>query len=187
MPNYNMFQTFYDDLTYLPKRKFNAKYTAPFLVFFLFCVLVGQLITMVIPLNQLNKVSGHIVNMGTVITSWSHSRYSNRSTPNYALAITLDNTQSYNIQDENTRANISSTLKNGDYIIIYYPTLTLNIISAGLARDVSQVEFGGKVLYSWKEQQNEEWFIVGLLVVAIVVFYWLIGYLRNSVDVPKML
>ncbi len=141
-----MFKTFYDDLTYLPKRKFNAKYTAPFLIFFLSCVLIGQLITIVIPLNQLNKVSGQIVNIRTVITSWSHVRYSNHSTPNYALAITLDNMQSYNIQDENARAHLGSTLKSGDYIIIYYPTRTLRIISAGLARDVSQVEFGGKVL-----------------------------------------
>ena len=187
MPNYNIFKTFYDDLTYLPKRKFNAKYTAPVLVFFLSCVLVGQLITIVIPLNQLNKVAGQIVNMRTVITSWSHSRYSNNRTPNYALAITLDNMQPYNIEDENTRANLGSTLKNGDHIIIYYPTRTLKIISAGLARDVSQVEFEGKILYSWKGQQNEEWLIVGFLIVAIAVFYWLIGYLRNSVEVPKML
>ncbi len=182
-----MFKTFYDDLTYLPKRKFNAKYTVPFIVFFLSCVLVGQLITIVFPLNKLNKVSGQIVNMGTVITSWSHTRYSNHRTPNYALAITLDNMQYYNIQDGNTRAYLGSTLKYGDYITIYYPTPTLKIIGAGLLRDVSQVEIGGKVLYSWKTQQNDEWFIVGILVVLIASSYWLIGFLRNSVDIPKML
>jgi hypothetical protein len=182
-----MFKTFYDDLTYLPKRKFNAKYTVPFLIFFLSCVLVGQLITIIVPLNKLNKVSGQIVNMRTVINSWSRARFANHSTPNYALAITLDNMHSYNIQDENARAYLGSTLKDGDYITIYYPTHTLKIIGAGLVRDVSQVEFGDKVLYSWKGQQNEEWFIVVLLLVAIATFYWLIGFLRNSVDIPKML
>jgi hypothetical protein len=185
---HDMFKRFYDDLTYLPKRKFNAKYTVPFLMFFLSCVLVGQLITIVVPLNKLNKVSGQIVNMGTVITSWSWSRgFVGHSTPNYALAITLDNMQSYNIQDKNVRAYFGSTLKNGDYITIYYPNLTLKIIGAGLIRDVSQVEFGGKILYSWKGQQNDEWFIVGILVVLIALSYWLIGFLRNSVDIPKML
>ncbi|HEY2582101.1 MAG TPA: hypothetical protein VGI43_09845 [Mucilaginibacter sp.] len=182
-----MFKTFYDDLTYLPKRQFNAKYTLPFLIFFLSCVLVGQLITMVVPLNKLDKVSGHITNTDTVITSWSRARFANHSTPNYALAITLDNMQSYNIQEGSTRAYLGSTLRDGDYVTIYYPTPTLNIIGAGLLRDVSQVELNGKVLYSWKGQQNEEWIIVVFLLAAIALFYWMIGFLRNSVDIPKML
>ncbi len=125
--------------------------------------------------------------MDTVITSWSRTRFASHGTPNYALAITLDNMQPYDIQDQNTRTYLGSTLKDGDYITIYYPTLTLKVIGAGFVRDVSQVEFGGKVLYSWKGQQNQEWFIVILLLVAIATFYWLIGFLRNSVDIPKML
>jgi hypothetical protein len=182
-----MFKTFYDDLTYLPKRQFNAKYTLPFVIFLLSCVVVGQLITMLVPLNKLNKVSGHIVNMETVITSWNYSRATNHSTPNYALAIILDNTQSYNIQETNARTYLGSTLKNGDYVTIYYPTPALKIIGASFLRDVSQVELGSNVLYSWKGQQNDDWFMVVFLLVAIAFFYWLIGFLRNSVDIPKML
>jgi hypothetical protein len=181
-PNYShMFKTFYDDLTYLPRTKFSAKYTVPFIIGLLALVLVGQLATMFISVNQLNKVSGHIVDVETRIVSWTHHKGSFHDTPDYALVITLDNLHSYNVQETKTRFRLSSTLKNGDYVVIYYPTSTLKILSAGFARDVSQVERGNEVLYSWKEQQNDEWFIVGLLVAAIGFFYWMIRYLRDYV------
>jgi hypothetical protein len=180
-----MFKKFYDDLTYLPKKKFNAKYTIPALLVFLTCVLIGQFLSMLVPLSDLNKVSGHIVGMDTQITSWSRARYSNHSTPNYALFIHLDNSQSYDIQDEITRGRLGLLLKQGDDVTIYYPTTALKIVSAGFVRDVSQLERRGQVLYSWKEQQNGVWFIIGMLALAIVAFYWLKGYLRDYVDVPK--
>ncbi|WP_158995465.1 hypothetical protein [Mucilaginibacter sp. L196] len=180
-----MFKQFYDDLTYLPRAKFSAKYTVPFIVCFLGIVLIGQLLSMFVTVDQLDKVSGNIVNVETNIIGYTHHRFDAHDSPNYALVITLDNMQSYKIQEEKTRFRLGSILKNGDYVSIYYPTTMLKILSAGLARDVSQVERGNEVLYSWKDQQNEEWFIVGFLIVAISFFYWSIKYFRNYVPKSK--
>ena len=176
-----MFKQFYDDLTYLPRTKFSAKYLLPVIIGFLGIVLIGQLITMFITVDKLNKVSGNVVDIETNIVGYTHHRFDTHDEPNYALVITLDNMHSYNIQETNIRYRLSTILKKGDYITIYYPTTKLKILSVGFARDVSQLERGNEVLYSWKDQQNEEWFIVGLVVVAIGVFYWMIGYLRDYV------
>lgn len=181
-----MFKQFYDDFTYLPKRKFNAKYTVPVLIFFLACVLVGQLLSMLVPLSDLGKVSGHIVDMDTKVVSWSHSRFSSHDDPNYALFINLDNNQSYDIQNNIERKKLTAELKAGDFVTIYYPTEALKIMSAGMLEDVSQLERGRQILYSWKEQQNEVWFLVAMLVAAIVVFYLLMKHFRNSVDILQL-
>ncbi|HEY4323274.1 MAG TPA: hypothetical protein VGN20_04790 [Mucilaginibacter sp.] len=177
-----MFKTFFDDLTYLPRKKFSAKYIMPALIFLLSCVVVGQLITIFIPLNQLNKTSRTIISKQTEIISRSHARFSQQGTPNYALVITLSDMSSYNVQEKNGRAELGATLKNGDYVTIYYPTSTVKILSFGLVQDVSQVERGGQVLYSWKQQQNETWFLVVVFLVLIAFFYWTMGYMRDYVD-----
>ena len=180
-----MFKQFYDDLTYLPRAKFSAKYLVPAIICFLGVVLIGQLVSMFITVDQLNKVSGKIVNIETNIIEYTHHRFDAHDSPDYALVITLDNMQSYNIQETKVRFRLSSILKKGDYVTIYYPTSTLKILSAGFARDVSQIEKGKAVLYSWKDQQNEEWIIVGFLVLAIGFFYWMIGYLQDYVPSSK--
>jgi hypothetical protein len=177
-----MFKTFYDDLTYLPRRKFSAKYTLPFLIVFFLFLIVGQLITQFITVNQLNKVSGSITDIETKITSWSHNRGSSHNTPNYSLVITLDNSQTFKIQDDRYRTTLGKVLQKDDYIIIYYPTTTLKILSAGFARDVSQLERGNQVLYSWKDQQQETWFLIAIFTGVIIFFYWMKGYLESYMD-----
>jgi len=182
-----MFKTFYDDLTYMPRRKFNAKYTVPALLVCLGCVLLGQLLTELVPLSSLDKVSGRIIGMDTRITSWSHERYSTHDTPNYALFITLDNDRYYEIRADDARAKLGAALKYGDSVTIYYPTSTVKVLSAGLADGISQIERGTQVLYSWKEQQTFSWYIIGTLAAVIAFFYWLMTYMRDCAEVPKML
>lgn len=177
-----MFRQFNEDLTYLPKRKFNAKYTIPFLLIFLCCVLIGQILSMVVPLSRLNRAQGIIVNIETKIVSWHHSKGSFHEIPDYALVISLSNGRDYKIQDSKTMVKLNSTLKSGDNVIIYYPTKVLKILTAGFARDVSQVERGSTVLYSWKEQQTEEWFIVGIVVLFMALLYWLKRYLNDYME-----
>ena len=182
-----MFKTFYDDLTYMPRRKFNAKYTVPALLVFLSCVLLGLLVTEMVPLRDLNKVSGRIIGMDTRVTSWTHRRYSSRDIPNYSLFITLDNDQYYKVQSDDARAKLGAALKYGDSVTIYYPTSTVKILSAGFADGISQIEHGTQVLCSWKEQQTGFWYIIGTITAAIAIFYWLMTYMRDCEEIPKML
>jgi hypothetical protein len=177
-----MFKTFYYDLTYLPRRKFSAKYTLPFLIVFFLFLIVGQLITQFITVDQLNKVSGNITDIETKITSWSHTRGSSHDTPNYSLVITLDNSQTFKIQDYRYRAILGKILQKGDYVIIYYPTTTLKILSAGFADDVSQLKRGSQVLYSWKDQQQETWFLIATFAGLVVFFYWMRRYFQSYME-----
>jgi hypothetical protein len=174
-----MLNQFYEDLKNLPKAKFNAKYTAPCLIFCLGIILLGQLIMIVEPLSQLNKASGRITDLTTRVLFYKTAKFSSQSTPTYGLVITLDNSHSYDIQDQSTMIRLEATLKLGDDIVIYYPTRAITIISAGLVEDVSQVERGSQTLYSWQEQKNEEWIIVGFLILAMGLFYGLMRHFRN--------
>jgi len=175
--------TFSDDQANTPKDK--RTYIAPVLVGFLGCVLVGQIILMVVPLTALNKVSGRITRLDTVIISYTHHKFSG-STPNYGLAITLNNSQSFKIQEIDGLSDLDGVLKKGDYVTIYYPPLLLKIVSATLARDVSQVERGGQVLYSWKGQQSRGWYFVVFLAVITGLFYWMMVYIRNFLKTKKL-
>ena len=170
-----MFEQFFYDHKHLTKQKFNAKYIIPILLWILGLVLVGQVAFILTPLNQNNKVSGNIQALNIGIISYSTHKYS-KATPDYGLLITLDNGVTYKIQDQTVIYDLHTSLKLGDRILIYYPTTTLLVLSAGLARDVSQVQRDNQVLYSWQGQQNEEWFIVGLLLLAIGLFYGLKRY-----------
>jgi len=67
---HHMFKQFDEDLTYLPKKKFHAKYTIPFLLCILTLVIIGQLILISFPLSRLNSVQGRIANVQTRIVSW---------------------------------------------------------------------------------------------------------------------
>ena len=178
-------ETFPDDQANTPKNKPAAAYIVPVLVSFLGCVLVGQLILMTVPLTALNKVSGRISRLDTVIISYTHHKYSG-STPNYGLAITLSNNQSFRIQEIDGMADLDGVLKKGDFVTIYYPPLLLKIVSATLARDVSQVERGGQVLYSWKRQQSRGWYFVVFLAVITGLFYWMMVYIRNFLKTKKL-
>lgn len=173
-----MFEQFFYDHKHLTKQKFNAKYTVPVLLWVLGLVLVGQVIFILMPLSQNNRVSGNIQALNISIISYSTHRYT-KATPNYGLLITLDNGITYDIQDHTVIYNLDASLKLGDHIIIYYPNTTLRVLSAGLARDVSQVQRGEQVLYSWKEQQHEEWFVVGFLLLAMGLFYELKRHFDN--------
>ena len=177
-----MFKTIFDDLTYLPRRKFSAKYVLPVIIFVFAYGLLGQVITLLTPLQYLGKASGSIADIQTKVISWSRGRYSTHSTPNYALAITLDNEQTYNIQEEAARIKLGPALKSGDHITIYYPTLTQKILTAAIIRDVSQVEKGGTILYSWDQQRKEGWLLIPFFVLAISVFSWLRKYQLNYMD-----
>jgi hypothetical protein len=168
-----MFKQFFDDLAHLTKQKFNAKYTVPLLLWFLGLVLVGQLVFIFMPLKQNNEASGNIVALKIGILSYTSARFSNHSTPNYGLLITLDNGVTYDIENKSISYKVNASLKVGDYVVIYYPTKTINILSGGLASDISQLQKGNQVLYGWKEQQRQEWLVVLFILVSMGLFYGL--------------
>jgi len=116
----------------------------------------------------------------------AHNRGSFHDSPDFALVIALDNGMNYNVEEESARVKLSAILGEGDHVIIYYPTEILRILSVGYARDVSQVERNSQVLYSWKEQQTEEWFVVGMLAVVMALFYWMKVSFRDSVEAPTL-
>jgi len=173
-----MFEQFFYDRKHLTKQKFNAKYTVPVLLWVLGLVLFGQVVFILMPLSQNNKVSGSVQALNISIISYTTHKYT-KATPDYGLLITLDNGITYKIQEHTVIYDLNASLKLGDPIIIYYPTTILRVISAGLARDVSQVQRGNQVLYSWQRQQNEEWFVVGFLLLAMGLFYGLKWYFDN--------
>jgi hypothetical protein len=179
-----MFKTFNYDLLYSSRKKFSAKYTLPLLIALLCIVLIGLLITQFIPVDELNKVSGKVVTIERRVSSRSHNRTISGGayTNNYALYVKLNNGQTYDIQDNNIFQQFEATVHKGDYLTIYYPTSTLRILSAGFARDVSEIDSSNQVLYSWKDQQKDNWFLIGFLAVVIALFYGFMHYLRNSFE-----
>ena len=175
----------FDNQANMLKNKTGAKYFVYVILGFLCCVLAGQVIMMMIPLSALNKVSGRITSIDTIIISYTHHKYSG-SSPDYAPVIRLSTHQSFPIQEIDAQASLYGVLKKGDYVTIYYPTTTLRIVSATLARDISQIERGGQVLYSWKGQQTGSWYVLVMLAVSIAFFYWISWYIRNYVPPNKI-
>jgi hypothetical protein len=176
-----MFKTFNDDLTYLPKRKFAVKYTLPFIVAVGCLVVICQLTSLFVPLRQLNKSSGKIADMQIKVDYWTHQRgaLSSHYYPVYSLFITLDNMRTFNIENEEYMKKLQVALRKGDSITVYSPSLTYKLISLGFAHKVNQVEFDGRVLYSYDEQRKDEWFLISMFSIFTGMFYILLRGLKK--------
>jgi hypothetical protein len=183
-----MFKKFYYDLLYSSRKKFSAKYTLPFLIALLCTTVIGLLATQFITISQLNEASGKVVNIERRVKSRSHNRTISGGayTNNYALYVKLDNGQTFDIQDNTIFQQIEATVHKGDDLTVYYPTTVLKILSAGFARDVSEIDRGRQVLYSWKGQQKDNWFLISFFAALIAVFYWFMRYLRNSFELNTL-
>ena len=161
---------------YLPYQKFGRKYLLPLFMLLLFLLMLGQLSLEFFSIKQLNKVSGKI-------TGLRRERIVNDNntsdTSEFSLIITLNGTADYKIENEVYAAKLNNALKTGDEITVYYPTQLVNILSATFAESVSQIEANGQVLYSFESQKKDNWYIIGVCIVGILIFYGFYRFLKR--------
>lgn len=158
------------------ERKRNAKYIVPFVIVLFVICLVGQLLGQLFNVSQLNKTSGKIMALRTIVGS--PKRHS--GSQNFDLAITLDNRQPFYVEDTETVQRLDSTLHTGDMVTIYTPTLMYKIVCSGFVHAVSQIELDNRVIYSFAEQKKEAWLLIGFFAIAAGIFwglriFWLNG------------
>ncbi len=161
---------------YLTYQKFGRKYLLPAFIILLCVLMLGQLALEFFNIKQLNKVSG-------TITGLQKEKIVNddnaKDTSGFSLVITLNNNARYTIENENHASKLSSQLKSGEEVTIYYPTRLINILSATFAESVSQVEANGKVLYSFESQKQDSWYIISCCIFGILFFYGFYRFLKG--------
>jgi hypothetical protein len=162
-----------------PETKYrNAKYIMPYVIGFFFLICFLQIVAQFITVDQLNKVSGKLTNMQTVLRS-----YGRRHTPNYALVLTLDNGHEYDITDINAQEHLKQLLHVNEQVTIYYPTTLYKVLSTGFALPVSQVQVEEGVLYEfWGQKQQARLLIVMSIIIACV--FWGLRYYMMKMYKP---
>jgi hypothetical protein len=153
----------------------------PYIVAFFSLLLVGQIIVQFINIKQLNKDSGVITDIGIRIISWGHSKSSNHNYPNYGLVIRLNNYHLYNIENAAYMNKLDTVLHKGNVVTIYHPTAILKVLSAGFCHNVSQLERGKEVLYSFDVQKKDGYILMVLFAAMAGVFYWYYSFQRKYV------
>ncbi len=151
----------------------------PYIIAFFSLLLIGQIAVQFMSVKQLKKDSGVITDMGIRVISWSHSRGSNHDNPNYGLLIHLDNGHMYKIENTAYMNKLDTVLHEGNAVAIYHPTIMLKILSAGFCHNVSQLERGNEVLYSFEDEKKDGYVLMVLFAGMAGVLYWYYSFQRK--------
>jgi len=177
-----MFTNLLSDWDNMSNRQFSQKYLFPFLIGFFSLLLIGQFYIQFMSVKQLNKVSGKILDLQTMVTGHLDNRgiVGRSHRPIYSLAIGLDNLNTYYVEGDTVRQHMQEILHRGDTVTIYYPTTTLKILSVGFFHPVNQVERNGSILYSFQDQKKDSYVIMGFFIAIITLVLLVWNYQRRN-------
>lgn len=173
-----MLSTFRYDLLKLSRYKFSVKYSLPGLMCLIAILIIGQLLTEMFTLGQLNKITG-VVTGTTKIKEEEHD-YS-KETAGFSLNIVLDNSNSFVVENYDQARKLNEILTKGSVITIYYPTMLLKILSAGFTDQINQLEYGNNIFITFKSQKGDNRYFAGFLFIGLLFFY---GFYRYLLTLP---
>ena len=164
---------FFDFSTYEARWYFYVKYFLPVFLIFFSWVIIGSLIEINYRKENLNKITGRIINIKEVQTRNS------KKSQDYELRLYLDNYSKYfRITDNFKYQNIQRKLKFGDDVQIYFRPKYLLAFGFGKQTDVYQLEYKKEVLLDLsKRKRNSEGLIVMSLI--FILIFGTIYYFAN--------
>jgi hypothetical protein len=146
--------------TYEGQWKFFVKYFLPVFLILFSWVLIGNLIEINYRIDNLNKITGRIININEVQT------LNSKKNQDYELRLYLNNYPNYfRITDNFKYQNIQNKLKFGDEVQIYFRPKYMVVFGFGKQRDVYQLESKNEILFDLDNRKRNS---KGLMIISTI-------------------
>lgn len=161
--------------------KLIAQYIIPYLMGLIVLLIAGEVAGQFFTLNQLQKTSGTITDIRTAVVGHTNGRAGMKNRANYALILTLDNGSTYVVEDTVARTKLEPILHAGNNITIYYPSLLYTIVNTGFVKPIEQLELDKKVIYSFDDEKEGNYVIIGFLTALLVItYFWRRSWIKGD-------
>ena len=140
-------------------------YFLPFVIIFFSWTIIGNLIELNYQKENLNNISGTIININEIQTRNS------RRNQDFELRIQLNNYKKYfRITDNFKYQNIEKKLKIGDEIKIYYRPDYYVLFGFGKQTDIYELEYKYGTLFNISERKRNSKGLIKISLIAVLIF-----------------
>ena len=142
-----------------------VNYFLPNVIVFFAWVIVGNIIELNYRKENLNNITGQIINIKAIQTSNS------RKNQDFELRLYLDNYKKYfRITDNFKYQNIENKLKIGDEIKIYFRPKYFVLFGFGKQTDVYELQHKNETLFNISERKRNSEGIIKISLIAVLIF-----------------
>ena len=140
-------------------------YFLPIVLIFFSWIIIGNLIELNYQKENLNNISGQIINIKEIQTRNS------RRNQDFELRIQLNSFRKYfRITDNFKYQNIEKKLKIGDEVKIYYRPNYYVLFGFGKQTDVYQLEYKNETLFNISERKRNSKGLIKISLVSVLIF-----------------
>ena len=155
-------------------------YILPLVIVFFSWTIIGNLIELNYKKENLNNISGTIVNIEEIQTRNS------RRNQDFELRIQLNNYKKYfRITDNFKYQNIEKKLKIGDEIKIYYRPNYYVLFGFGKQTDIYELEYKKETLFNISERKRNSKGLIKISLIAVLIFGSVYYFAKRKINNEK--
>ena len=155
-------------------------YFLPIILVFFGWVIIGNIIELNYRKENLNNITGQIINIKEIQTSNS------RKNQDFELRLYLDNYKKYfRITDNFKYQNIRNKLKIGDEIKIYFRPKYYVLFGFGKQTDVYELQHKNETLFNISERKRNSKGLIKISLIAVLIFGSVYYFARRKIKNKK--
>ena len=151
-------------------------YFFPVIIIFFTWVIVGNIIELNYRKENLNKITGQIINIKEIKTRNSSKNQ------DFELRIHLDNYKNYfRITDNFKCKNIENKLKIGDEIKIYFRPKYYVLFGFGKQTDIYELQHKNETLFNISERKRNSKGLIKISLIVVLIFSSVYYFARRKI------